>query len=76
MPNKTAAQAYAANQATCRELLRRLERALDGHGERAAQDAGNWGYNGDLGTVAQGLLQGLGMLGGLTVVERLQHPEL
>lgn len=76
MPNKTAAQAYAAKQATCRELLKRLEQALDGHAERAAQDAGNWGYNGDLGTVAQGLLQGLAMLGGLTAAERELHPEL
>ncbi|MCA0213064.1 MAG: hypothetical protein LCH79_07810 [Proteobacteria bacterium] len=76
MPNKTAAQAYAANQATCRELLKRLERALDGHAERAALDQLNWGYSGDLGPVAQGLLLGLSMLGGLTAAERQQHPEL
>jgi len=50
-----ASQAYAAHMGAIRQMLTELGKSLDNHAKRQALDKGNWGYAGDLESVAEKL---------------------
>lgn len=60
---KTARAAYARRRSQIEAKLARLEKGLEAHHERAAQEPKNWGYAGNLAYVEDLLDQALSFLG-------------
>ncbi|MES2685722.1 MAG: hypothetical protein V4706_02810 [Pseudomonadota bacterium] len=68
-----AATAYATQHRLAMERLKRLQPALDAHQAKAAADAGNWGFGGDLVEFNAKVMEALAMVGGLTEDETTVH---
>jgi len=69
-PQASAAACYAARYAECQDLLERIEKQLEQHQQKQAEQPSHWGYAGDLGHVAQELAYVLASLGDRSAVDR------
>lgn len=52
-----AAESYSARLTEVRDLIRRLERSIAIHARRQNGRPGDWGFPGDLASIAEGLRQ-------------------
>ncbi len=65
----TAAESYARNRSDIARLLDVMEMELDKHGQRAADDAKNYGFAGDLGKVRGDLVNLVAFLSRMDAAE-------
>jgi hypothetical protein len=63
--NRTAQETYRQHQNDISALTDMIEQELKQHAERAAADAKNWGYVGDLNEVKHRLIQTLATISGI-----------